>query len=58
MMFSSLSKSYAPYEQLQISGRRKIRITKYGIETPSYLGPKLRDLAANESNYINYIKLN
>ena len=27
---------------------RKIRTTKYGIETPSYLGPKLCNLALNE----------
>ena len=27
---------------------RKIRTTKYGIETPSYLGPKLWNLAPNE----------
>ena len=27
---------------------RKIRTTKYGIETPSYLGPKLWNLVPNE----------
>ena len=27
---------------------RKIRATKYGIETPSYLGPKLWNLVPNE----------
>ena len=27
---------------------RKIRTTKYGIETPSYLGPKLWDSVPNE----------
>ena len=27
---------------------RKIRTTKYGIEAPSYLGPKLSNLVQNE----------
>ena len=31
---------------------RKIRTTKYGIETPSYIGPKLWNLVPNEDKTI------
>ena len=31
---------------------RKIRTTKYGIETPSYLGPKLWNFVQNEYKII------
>ena len=40
-MFSSLSKNHTPYKQLRISA-------KYGIETLSYLGPRLWNLVPNE----------
>ena len=39
-----------PYSLRATSHFRLMRIhtTKYGIETPSYFGPKLRDLVSNE----------
>ena len=35
---------------------RKIRTTKYGIETPSYLGPKLWNLVPNEYKTIESLE--
>ena len=35
---------------------RKIRTTKYGIETPSYLGPKLWNLVPNEYKIIESLE--
>ena len=35
---------------------RKIRATKYGTETPSYLGPKLWSLVPNEYKTIESLK--
>ena len=53
MMFFSLSKNHTPYEQLR---SRKIRTTKYGIETSSYLGPKLWNLVPNEYKTIESLE--
>ena len=36
---------------------RKIRTTKYGIETPSYLGPKLWNLVPNEYKTIESLEV-
>ena len=35
---------------------RKIRTTKYGIETPSYFGPKLWNLVPNEYKTIESLE--
>ena len=35
---------------------RKIHTTKYGIETPSYLGPKLGNLVPNEYKTIESLE--
>ena len=46
-MFSSLSKPYSLRTTSHFRSR-KIRTTKYGTETPSYLGHKLWNFVPNE----------
>ena len=46
-VFEFIKKPYSLWTNSHFSSR-KIRTTKYGIETPSYLSPKLRNLVSNE----------
>ena len=46
-VFEFIKKPYSLWTTLHFRSR-KIRTVKYGIETPSYLGPKLWNLVANE----------
>ena len=46
-VFEFIEKPYSQRTTLHFRSR-KIRTTKYGIETPSYLGPKLWNLVPNE----------
>ena len=51
-MFLSLLKNHTLHEQHRI----RIHTTKYGIETPSYSGPKLWNLAPNEYKTIESLE--
>ena len=46
-VFGFIEKPYSLQTTLHFRSR-KVRITKYGIETSPYLGPKLWNLAPNE----------
>ena len=46
-VFEFIKKPYSLWTNSHFSSR-KIRTTKYAIETPSYLSPKLRNLVSNE----------
>ena len=54
-VFKFIEKAYSLRTNSHIRWR-KIRTTKYGIETPSYLGPKLWNLVPNEYKTIESLE--
>ena len=54
-VFKFIEKAYSLRTNSHIRWR-KIRTTKYGIETPSYLGPKLWNLVPNEYKTIKSLE--
>ena len=47
-VFSNLSRKNTPYEKISRFRSKRIRTTKYDIETPSYLGLRIWNLVPNE----------
>ena len=54
-VFEFIEKPYSLRTTLHFRSRM-IRTTKYGIETPSYLGPKLLNLVPNEYKTIESLE--